>query len=80
MQIAADPDTLRSDVDTIAGATISSSAFVNAVQEMLSYTKTTLGIERMLAIRMRFLPKRLQSMAATRAKMQPLKRPRTATT
>ena len=30
--IAADPDTLRSDVDTIAGATISSSAFVNAVQ------------------------------------------------
>ena len=43
--IAADPDTLRSDVDTIAGATISSSAFVNAVQEMLSYTKTTLGIE-----------------------------------
>ena len=43
--IAAGPDTLRSDVDTIAGATISSSAFVNAVQEMLSYTKTTLGIE-----------------------------------
>ena len=43
--IAADPDTLRSDVDTIAGATISSSAFVNAVQEMLSYTMTTLGIE-----------------------------------
>lgn len=29
--IAADPDTLRNDVDTIAGATISSSAFVNAV-------------------------------------------------
>ena len=43
--IAADPDTLRDDVDTIAGATISSSAFVNAVQEMLTYTKGTLGIE-----------------------------------
>ena len=43
--IAADPDTLRNDVDTIAGATISSSAFVNAVQEMLTYTKDTLGIE-----------------------------------
>ena len=43
--IAADPDTLRNDVDTIAGATISSSAFVNAVQEMLTYTKGTLGIE-----------------------------------
>ena len=43
--IAADPDTLRNDVDTIAGATISSSAFVNAVQEMLTYTKNTLRIE-----------------------------------
>ena len=43
--IAADPDTLRSDVDTIAGATISSSAFVNAVEQMLVYTKNTLGIE-----------------------------------
>ena len=43
--IAADPDTLRDDVDTIAGATISSTAFVNAVQEMLTYTKGTLGIE-----------------------------------
>ena len=43
--IAADPDTLRNDVDTLAGATISSSAFVNAVQEMLTYTKGTLGIE-----------------------------------
>ena len=43
--IAADPDTLRNDVDTIAGATISSSAFVNAVQEMLTYTKGMLGIE-----------------------------------
>ena len=43
--IAADPDTLRNDVDTIAGATISSSAFVNAVREMLTYTKGTLGIE-----------------------------------
>ena len=43
--IAADPDTLRDDVDTLAGATISSSAFVNAVQEMLTYTKGTLGIE-----------------------------------
>ena len=43
--IAADPDTMRNDVDTIAGATISSSAFVNAVQEMLTYTKGTLGIE-----------------------------------
>ncbi len=43
--IAADPDTLRSDVDTIAGATISSTAFVNAVEQMLVYTKNTLGIE-----------------------------------
>ena len=43
--IAADPDTLRNDVDTIGGATISSTAFVNAVSEMLAYTKGTLGIE-----------------------------------
>ena len=43
--IAADPDTLRDDVDTIGGATISSTAFVNAVSEMLAYTKGTLGIE-----------------------------------
>ncbi|MBQ2990987.1 MAG: FMN-binding protein, partial [Clostridia bacterium] len=42
--IAADPDTLRDDVDTIGGATVSSTAFVNAVSEMLAYTKNTLGI------------------------------------
>ena len=43
--IAADPDTLRDDVDTIGGATISSSAFINAVSDMLTYTRDTLGIE-----------------------------------
>ncbi len=42
--IAADPDTLRDDVDTIGGATVSSSAFVNAVSEILTYSKNTLGI------------------------------------
>ena len=42
--IAADPDTLRDDVDTIGGATVSSTAFVNAVTEILTYTKNTLGI------------------------------------
>ncbi|MDO5300688.1 MAG: FMN-binding protein, partial [Clostridia bacterium] len=42
--IAADPDTLRDDVDTISGATVSSSAFVNAVNEMLVYSKETLAI------------------------------------
>ena len=43
--IAADPDTLRDDVDTLSGATVSSTAFVNAVADMLTYTKGTLGIE-----------------------------------
>ena len=43
--IAADPDTLRSDVDTIGGATISSTAFIGAVGDMLTYTRDTLGIE-----------------------------------
>ena len=43
--IAADPDTLRDDVDTLSGATVSSTAFVNAVSDMLTYTKGTLGIE-----------------------------------
>ncbi len=42
--IAADPDTLNDDVDTIGGATVSSSAFVNAVSEILTYSKNTLGI------------------------------------
>ncbi|MBQ8619453.1 MAG: FMN-binding protein, partial [Clostridia bacterium] len=42
--IAADPDTLNDDVDTIGGATVSSSAFVGAVSEILTYTKNTLGI------------------------------------
>ena len=42
--IAADPDTLESDVDTIGGATVSSTAFRSAVKEMLTYTKNTLGI------------------------------------
>jgi len=42
--IAADPDTLSDDVDTIGGATVSSSAFIGAVSEILSYTKNTLGI------------------------------------
>ncbi|MBQ7052163.1 MAG: FMN-binding protein, partial [Clostridia bacterium] len=42
--IAADPDTLNNDVDTIGGATVSSSAFVGAVSEILTYSKNTLGI------------------------------------
>ena len=42
--IAADPDTLHDDVDTIGGATVSSTAFVNAVSEILTYSKNTLGI------------------------------------
>ena len=42
--IAADPDTLNDDVDTIGGATVSSSAFVNAVSEILTYSKNTLNI------------------------------------
>ena len=42
--IAADPDTLSDDVDTISGATVSSSAFIGAVKEILTYTKNTLGI------------------------------------
>ena len=42
--IAADPDTLNDDVDTIGGATVSSSAFVGAVSEILTYSKNTLGI------------------------------------
>ena len=42
--IAADPDTLHDDVDTIGGATVSSSAFIGAVDEMLAYTRDTLGI------------------------------------
>ena len=43
--IAADPDTLHDDVDTIGGATISSTAFIGAVSDMLTYTRDTLGIE-----------------------------------
>ena len=43
--IAADPDTLHDDVDTIGGATISSTAFIGAVGDMLTYTRDTLGIE-----------------------------------
>ena len=43
--IAADPDTLRSDVDLISGASVSSGAFLNAAEEALTYTKNTLGIE-----------------------------------
>ena len=43
--IAADPDTLHNDVDTIGGATISSTAFIGAVSDMLTYTRDTLGIE-----------------------------------
>ena len=42
--IAADPDTLNDDVDTLGGATVSSTAFIGAVSEILSYTKNTLGI------------------------------------
>ena len=42
--IAADPDTLSDNVDTISGATVSSSAFIGAVKEILTYTKNTLGI------------------------------------
>ncbi|MBE5798962.1 MAG: FMN-binding protein, partial [Clostridiales bacterium] len=42
--IPADPDTLNDNVDTIGGATVSSGAFVNAVSEILTYSKNTLGI------------------------------------
>ena len=42
--IPADPDTLNDHVDTIGGATVSSSAFRNAVAEMLTYTKNQLGV------------------------------------
>ena len=42
--IAADPDTLSDNVDTISGATVSSSAFFGAVKDVLTYTKNTLGI------------------------------------
>ena len=43
--IAADPDTLRTDVDKISGASVSSGAFLNASEQILAYTKGTLGIE-----------------------------------
>lgn len=42
--IPADPDTLSDYVDTLSGATVSSSAFIGGVSDMLSYTKNTLGI------------------------------------
>ena len=40
--IAADPNTLDSDVSTISGATISSSAVVGAVRQMLEYTSLSI--------------------------------------
>ena len=43
--IAADPDTLNADVDKISGASVSSGAFLNAAEQILNYSKATLGIE-----------------------------------
>ena len=43
--IAADPSTLRNDVDKISGASVSSGAFLNASEQILAYAKETLGIE-----------------------------------
>ncbi len=43
--IAADPETLRNDVDKISGASVSSGAFLNASEQILKYTKNSLGIE-----------------------------------
>ena len=42
--IPADPDTLGDHVDTIGGATVSSSAYIGAVSEAVAYSKNTLGI------------------------------------
>ena len=42
--IAADDATLREDVDTISGASISSGAFLRAAEEALAYSKNVLGI------------------------------------
>ena len=43
--IAADADTLHEDVDTIGGATISSTAFLAAVEDILTYSEEVLDIE-----------------------------------
>ena len=43
--IAADADTLHEDVDTIGGATISSTAFLDAVEDILTYSEEVLNIE-----------------------------------
>ena len=42
--IAADDATLREDVDTISGASISSGAFLRAAEDALAYSKNVLGI------------------------------------
>ncbi len=43
--IPADDDTLRSDVDLISGASISSGAFLNATEQVFAYTENVLGIK-----------------------------------
>ena len=42
--IPADPDTLADNVDTIGGATVSSSAFIGGVKDILAHSKNVLGI------------------------------------
>ena len=42
--IPADPDTLSDNVDTIGGATVSSSAFISGVKSILDHSKNVLGI------------------------------------
>ncbi len=42
--IPADPDTLSDNVDTIGGATVSSSAFIGGVKSVLEHSKNVLGI------------------------------------
>ena len=42
--IPADPDTLSDNVDTIGGATVSSSAFISGVKSILEHSKNVLGI------------------------------------
>ena len=43
--VAADADTLDESVDTIGGATVSSSAFISAVETILAYAEQNLAIE-----------------------------------
>lgn len=42
--LAADPDVIESDVDTIGGATVSSTAFKQATEQMTGYARDVLGI------------------------------------